>query len=324
MADAPDSLFACKALTFGARALGALLWRYASHDEARPFVFPATRTLAEDLNTDPRVVRRLMAELKALGFAVEAQRKGDAGQWRRGWYLNRAPDLVPERPISDPEGRTPVSGEDSRVRTPASGADSGVLAIGLPCPDAEVRGGLPCPPDRTPVSGQADSGVLRSPIESPLNPKREAPAHLVDSKTIEPTEPWPLGPYGEVMPNTVAGVLEHVPRGESRSLRDRWRAELGNDLDAIEEDLAAAMRHRAGLTGHRRKGWEWPDGFIYRAGQWLRREASNRASARTNLQRAARAPPGYVDSELIQDDALQRMRESDERRRKRAAEYEDG
>lgn len=122
------------------------------------------------------------------------------------------------------------------------------------------------------------------------------------TKIFDPEAPEPLGPYGEVMPKEPQEILDYPHRG--KPLRERWRERVPQfSAKRIEEELEAAMVYRSQLQGPRRRAWFWPDGFVTRIDDWLRRVAERERPARPN------APPADYDPNEPARRAMQRTRE---------------
>lgn len=134
MADAPDTLFGAD-IPGGAKALGALLWRYATAGDGAPFVWPAVTTLSRIMGQDATTTRRQLKALSSAGLAIEDRRYvARAGRTVRGWGLTG--EVGHARP------------EPTRAPTPDA-------------PGAHARAtGHARPPNRAPT-----------PIEAPVSPK---------------------------------------------------------------------------------------------------------------------------------------------------------
>lgn len=147
-------------------------------------------------------------------------------------------------------------------------------------PNAEARAAKKA---RTGPRQQQERGPDRDPARGPDRERRgeenreEDPDldHAAAPPSVRPLvpilgTPEPLGPYGEVMPTTMDGILafEH----DGKTLKARWETaspELGPV--GVRTALEAALAYRSSLEGQRRRQWGWPLGFIHRTDDWMRR-----------------------------------------------------
>jgi hypothetical protein len=149
------------------------------------------------------------------------------------------------------------------------------------------------------------------------------PPEQPDVSTVEePAKRLPWTPR----PDTIHGQIEAGARPKTP---DEF---LERHADEVRQRFPSLCRSRTVLFQAVASRWDkfeararerGNENARYALFEWLEDPEAQQAR-KLRLEQSARAGPGYVDHEAIQDDALQRMRESDERRRKRAAEYEDG
>ncbi len=260
MADAPDTLWLAP-VTVGARMLGALLWRYAPHSEAEPFVWPAVRTLAEQTGQDARVVRRQLMELRCADLITETFRRV-GGRNMRGWLLRR----------------TPASQQaDTGVRTPASAqADTGVRVPGHGRPVG-----------RTPASS-----------ESPLNP-HESP--LKPHMPTFPGSSNPRNVQRPRMGRGVVGLVEEANRPKSpaeflQRQDQAWASAFQGLPMTAGPGLPSLMGTLAMIWGHYdARGWDpWPEPARGKVEEWVRKANTTALNDAAATGRAAKAGVAIV------------------------------
>ena len=206
MADAPDALWSAS-ISPGAKMIGALLWTYASHGDAQPFVWPATKTLADKTGQSRSGVSRQLAELMAGGLIRRTSRP-IGGRSQFGWVLYRGSTMVD------------TSVHDGGTKTRSDVHD----------------GGHPCPPRwkemSTMVEGDVHHGGTEAPLiphEAPLKPQGQKAAASVGRPKRHPT---------------LASVLEDTSP-DGRTYREVF-AEAAPLVD-IDDECADAWDHKARL-----------------------------------------------------------------------------